>query len=51
VEGKTWITLPNGEKVQGMVNFAKYLEDNDNAYSDLRSEVFEMLGMEMSNES
>lgn len=45
VEGKTWITLPNGEKLQGMVNFAKYLEENDNAYSDIKSQVFEMLGM------
>lgn len=46
VEGKTWLTLPNGEKVQGMANFAKYLEDNPDYYSDLRSQVFEMIGMD-----
>jgi recombination protein RecA len=45
VEGKTWLTLPNGEKVQGMANFAKYLEDNENYYEELKSQVFEMLGM------
>jgi recombination protein RecA len=45
VEGKTWLTLPNGEKVQGMVNFCKYLEDNPEAYNDLRSQVFETIGL------
>lgn len=45
VEGKTWLTLPNGEKVQGMANFAKYLEENENYYEELKSQVFEMLGM------
>jgi len=45
VEGKTWITLPNGEKVQGMSNFATYLEENPSYYEDLRQQVFEMIGM------
>lgn len=46
VEGKTWLTLPNGEKVQGMVNFCKYLEENPEAYKDLKSQVFETIGLE-----
>ncbi len=45
VEGKTWITLPNGEKVQGMSNFATYLEENPSYYEELRQQVFEMIGM------
>jgi recombination protein RecA len=45
VEGKTWLTLPNGEKVQGMSNFATYLEENPSYYDDLRQQVFEMVGM------
>ena len=45
VEGKTWMTLPNGEKVQGLTNFAKYLEENPNYYSDLRQQLFEMIGL------
>ena len=46
VEGKTWLTLPNGEKVQGMANFATYLEENPNYYDELRQQVFEMIGMD-----
>jgi|TARA_Y100000592_G_scaffold73358_1_gene114232 recombination protein RecA len=45
VEGKTWMTLPNGEKVQGMSNFATYLEENQTYYEELRQQVFEMIGM------
>lgn len=45
VEGKSWLTLPNGEKIQGMANFSTYLEENPNAYNDLKSQVFEMIGM------
>lgn len=45
VEGKTWLTLPNGEKVQGMSNFATYLEENPEYYDELRQQVFEMVGM------
>jgi len=45
VEGKTWLTLPNGEKVQGMSNFATYLENNPEYYDELRQQVFEMVGM------
>ena len=45
VEGKTWLTLPNGEKVQGMSNFATYLENNQEYYDELRQQVFEMVGM------
>lgn len=45
VEGKSWLTLPNGEKVQGMANFANYLEENPNAYSDMKAQIFEMIGL------
>ena len=45
VEGSTWLKLPSGKKVQGMNNFAIYLEENPEAYKDLRSQVFELVGM------
>jgi recombination protein RecA len=41
-----WTTLPNGEKVNGFANVAAYLEENPNAYDDLKAQVFEMLGIE-----
>jgi RecA/RadA recombinase len=46
VEGKTWMKLPNGEKVQGMSNFATYLENNPEYYDELRQQIFEMIGLE-----
>jgi recombination protein RecA len=45
VEGKSWITMTNGEKVQGMSNFASYLENNPDYYNELRQQVFEMVGL------
>jgi len=41
-----WLKLPNGEKIQGKANLAKYLEDNPKEYSDFKSQVFQMVGME-----
>jgi|TARA_Y100001938_G_C8097936_1_gene439428 recombination protein RecA len=41
-----WLKLPNGEKIQGKVNLAKYLEENPDQYEIFRKEVFEMVGME-----
>jgi recombination protein RecA len=41
-----WLKLPNGEKIQGKVNLAKYLEENPEQYETFRKEVFEMVGME-----
>ena len=40
-----WLKLPNGEKIQGKTNMAKYLEDNPDQYNDFRSQIFEMVGM------
>ena len=45
VEGKTWMKLPNGEKVQGMSNFATYLENNPEYYTELKEQVFELIGI------
>lgn len=45
VEGKSWITMTNGEKVQGMSNFASYLENDPYYYNELRQQVFEMVGL------
>lgn len=44
-KGGTWLTLPNGDKVQGLVQFAEYLEENINAYNDIKQQVFEMSGI------
>ena len=41
-----WLKLPNGEKIQGKVNFAQYLEDNPTEYQQFRKEVFTMVGMD-----
>lgn len=41
----SWFTLPNGEKVQGFPKVCEYLEENPNAYSDLKSQVYEIVGM------
>ena len=40
-----WLKLPNGEKIQGKVNFAQYLEDNPAEYQQFRKEAFTMVGM------
>ena len=40
-----WLKLPNGEKIQGKANLAKYLEENPKEYSAFKSEVFEMVGV------
>jgi recombination protein RecA len=40
-----WLKLPNGEKIQGKTNLAKYLEDNPKEYNDFRSQVFKMVGL------
>ena len=37
--------LPNGEKVQGMSNFATYLENNPEYYTELKEQVFELIGI------
>ena len=42
--------LPNGEKIQGKVNLAKYLEENPEEYNNFRKEVFEMVGIDYENE-
>tara|TARA_R100001163_G_scaffold12639_1_gene11820 strand:- start:43806 stop:44792 length:987 start_codon:yes stop_codon:yes gene_type:complete len=41
-----WLKLPNGEKIQGKVNLAKYLEENPEEYNNFRKEVFEMVGID-----
>ena len=41
-----WLKLPNGEKIQGKVNLAKYLEENPKEYETFRKEVFSMVGLE-----
>ena len=41
----SWLKLPNGEKIQGKTNLAKYLEDNPEEYSNFRKEVLTMVGM------
>ena len=40
-----WLKLPNGEKIQGKANLAKYLEENPKEYGDFQSEVFGMVGV------
>jgi recombination protein RecA len=40
-----WLKLPDGEKVQGKANFAQYLEDNPEKYSEYSKQVFEMVGI------
>ena len=44
-----WLKLPNGEKIQGKVNLAKYLEENPEEYNNFRKEVFEMVGIDYEN--
>ena len=44
-----WLKLPNGEKIQGKVNLAKYLEENPEEYNNYRKEVFEMVGIDYEN--
>jgi len=47
VEGAGWMTIPGvDKKIQGLVGAATYLEENPSAYSDLKSTVFEMVGLE-----
>jgi len=40
-----WLKLPNGDKIQGKVNLAKYLEENTEEYANFRKEVFDMVGI------
>lgn len=42
-----WITLPNGERVQGIPNACTYLEENPKAYAELRAKVFEIVGLKI----
>ena len=44
-----WLKMPNGEKIQGKVNLAKYLEENPEEYNNFRKEVFEMVGIDYEN--
>ena len=41
-----WLKLPNGDKIQGKVNLAKYLEENPEEYANFRKEVFDMVGIQ-----
>tara|TARA_R110000824_G_scaffold128568_4_gene289530 strand:- start:40121 stop:41104 length:984 start_codon:yes stop_codon:yes gene_type:complete len=41
-----WLKLPNGEKIQGKSNLAKYLEENPKEYSGFSKEVFSMVGID-----
>jgi len=45
-KGGAWLTLPNGEKLQGKNNLAKYLEENPKEYLSFESQIFEMVGIE-----
>jgi recombination protein RecA len=40
-----WLKLPNGEKIQGKVKLAQYLEENPEQYKAFRDEVFSMVGL------
>jgi len=40
-----WLKLPNGEKIQGKVKLAQYLEENPDQYEAFRNEVFSMVGL------
>ena len=40
-----WLKLPNGEKIQGKVKLAQYLEENPDQYEAFRDEVFSMVGL------
>ena len=40
-----WLKLPNGEKIQGKVKLAQYLEENPDQYKIFRDEVFSMVGL------
>ena len=40
-----WLKLPNGEKIQGKVKLAQYLEENPDQYQTFRDEVFSMVGL------
>jgi len=46
IKSGAWLTLPNGEKLQGKNNLAKYLEENPEEYSTFEDQVFEMVGIE-----
>jgi|TARA_R110000737_G_scaffold35809_2_gene55000 recombination protein RecA len=41
----SWLKLPNGEKIQGKANLAKYLEDNPEEYVAFEKDVFSMVGL------
>jgi recombination protein RecA len=40
-----WLKLPNGDKIQGKVKLAQYLEENPEQYKAFRDEVFSMVGL------
>ena len=40
-----WLKLPNGDKIQGKVKLAQYLEENPEQYKAFRDEVFSMVGI------
>ena len=44
-----WLKLPNGEKIQGKANLAKYLEENPKEYAEFEKEVFTMVGLKDEN--
>ena len=41
-----WLKLPNGEKIQGKANLAKYLEQHPEEYNVFLGEVMSMVGIE-----
>ena len=43
-----WLKLPNGEKIQGKANLAKYLEENPEEYNSFSKDVFSMVGLDES---
>ena len=45
-----WLKLPNGEKIQGKVNLAKYLEQQHEEYQVFLNEVMSMVGIESNEE-
>ena len=45
-----WVKLPNGEKIQGKVNLAKYLEQHPEEYQVFLNEVMSMVGIESNEE-
>lgn len=45
IDGKSWLTLPSGQKFQGMNNLALHLEENSELYNELKEKITEITGI------